>query len=783
MRPLLVPVLALVLAGPAHAAIRVSAEQPVASPVPAPQEPVLYPHTIASDGQQFLVLWGSGDGAYEGNVGLNVALVGADGRRLLSRFIPGTQNAKNGVIAAFWTGAVYVVWFNDVPGISTITFSRDGNLLQPPTVVLRKAWSNPGTLAWNGSRALMFYLAGGTTSTTPPLKGALFNASGSLIKAGMSAPELGRQDSFSDLVPHVETDGNGFAAVWETATFVPDPRGYNGQRLVQDFHLVRLTENGEIDGPRVDMGRVEVNFGFSLAFGRGVYAIAVADTGGELVRFIVDARTGSVLRLSAGASAYLLGLLWSGSQFVAYWPGEKDTLQTLPFSGEAEEQAPKAVTVLTFDHAVAPLFVMMASNGRNVFGAWGRGYNLPFSPIYGVLFNANATASATTDPPQVVSISWSRQLLPSIATSGSDSLIVWTEQSTDVYNGRLVGARLSASGAAIDTTPFEIAPSVSIESGTPAVVFTGTVYLVAWVDGAYESPTVVKVRSVSRDASLSPPISLGGGSFVSAATNGTTTLVVFGASFGSSRIAGRRFDEIGNAIDQTPIGISADGTSPRVASNGSDFFVAWAEGDDFFFDPIFPPPASLFDIFGARVSASGAVDAAPLPIAIGPSDQVLAGLASDGRDYLVSYVDDGNPNDYPPQPFLAAKHILREGNLDGVTATGDGTIVARNIDAAGAYTLGVGGGLSGDASGYWAAFRQTNGAPAIVRTNLRGVPGSEQVSFVPSSALTLAQIPGGPVWIAYARRVDDGAFANTSQVFIRSATVEPSIPRSRAARH
>jgi hypothetical protein len=781
------------LAAPARAAIRVTAEQPVANPVPAPQPGDQYALTITTDGEQFLTLWGS-DGGGDGNAGLNAALVAADGRWLWSRFIPGAPNAVHGVIAAYWSGSAYVVWWNEASGISIVALSRSGDLLRSPTVVIPGAWAPQDALAWNGSRGLIFYV----DATTKKLRGAQFDAAGSLINTEISIPAIGIGNYYSDRVPIVASDGNGFVAVWATGRDVSDPSAiYYKHYTVRDVHLVRITQDGELTGAGIDIGTVVgSDEAVGLTFGRGLYAITTEEGDLQsplglryLVRFVVNARTGSVMRLPA--SSHVTGgypsAFWNGARFVVYWTEGTSLLKTVSFSGNAAAQAPEPGTAFIFprlpaDRAapVSTSLVFMASNGQNVFCAWAPG-DIPRSPVFGSRFNADATAAV--DPPQVISISWSRQSLPSIATSGRDALVVWTEQGGDVNNGRLVGARLSSSGAAIDATPFEIAPSVSIRFGTPAVVFTGTVYLVAWVDGAYESSHVVKVRSVSRDGSLTAPMSLGGGSYVSAATNGTTTLVVLGTSFGSNRVAGCRFDEIGNRIDQTPIIISADGSRPRVASNGSDFFVAWAEGDDFYFDPIFPPPASLFDIFGARVSASGAVDAAPLPIAIGPSDQVLAGLASDGRDYLVSYVDNGNPNDSSPQPFLAAKHILREGNLDGATATGDGTIVARNIASAGAYTLGVGGGLSGDASGYWAAFRQTNGAPAIVRTNLRGVPGSEQVSFVPSSALTLAQIPGGPVWIAYAHRVDDGAFANTSQVFIRSATGEPSIPRSRAARH
>ncbi|HSY51454.1 MAG TPA: hypothetical protein VLC46_21800 [Thermoanaerobaculia bacterium] len=784
MRPIVVAVLAAFLAVAARAAIRVTPEQTLLDPVAALQEGDQVPLTVATDGDQFLVFWGN---YVDDNLGgMKVALIDSDGRQLSFRFIPGTKNAVFGVNAC-WTGSVYFAeWFDyQARTISTATFSRNGDTLQPPTVVLQGANLFGDSLAWNGNRALVLY-------SNDTLKGALFDADGSLIRAEIPMPSIGNGNPYSDAVPALISDGNEFAAVWQSAAFVSDPNGYMGQRLVQDFHLLRITGNGDVDGQRVDIGRVELTNGFGVAYGGGVYAIDAVQSPlslqPQLVRFVIDAHSGSVTRLpTVDVAANGASILWSGSRFVAYWPQYSSepgqggypgdaplALKTLSFSGAAEDTAPEPATPVAFDRLVAN--VVLTSNGRNVFGAWAPG-QLPESPLYGKLFDGNAAATVTADPPRVVSIGWSRQFLPSIATSGTDSLAVWIDVSGDPYSGRLLGARISGNGAPIDGTPFEIAPIVPIlGASSPTVVFTGTVYLVAWVDGAYDSPTVVKVGRVGRDGSLGAPVSLGQGYAVSAATNGTTTLVVAGSAFGLA-LAGCRFDEIGNSIDKTPIVISADGSNPLVASNGTDFFVAWNEGDDFYIDPIFSPPPNLYDVFGARVSASGAVDAAPLPIAIGTSDQILTGLASDGRDYLVAY----SVNDYR-QSFLAAKHILREGILDGATATDDGQIMARDITLGGSYFIGPSGALSGDASGYWTAFTEA-GATVIMRTDLRGVPRFWLAPFGTASSLALAQIPGGLVWIAYARRVDNGRFAGTSQIFVRSAAEVPSVPRSHAAPH
>ena len=160
-------------------------------------------------------------------------------------------------------------------------------------------------------------------------------------------------------------------------------------------------------------------------------------------------------------------------------------------------------------------------------------------------------------------------------------------------------------------------------------------------------PYEIVARALGRDGSLGARISLGKGSAIAAASSSTTTLVVFN---GEKGITGYRFSAAGERLDTTPI-IIGDGYNARVASNGTDFFVAWNVGSNYW---QFPSPDRL-DVLGKRVTASGATDASPLPIATGGSDQILLAVASDGRDYIV--VHDLT------RFAVAAKHVLREGQL------------------------------------------------------------------------------------------------------------------------
>jgi len=195
----------------------------------------------------------------------------------------------------------------------------------------------------------------------------------------------------------------------------------------------------------------------------------------------------------------------------------------------------------------------------------------------------------------------------------------------------------------------------------------------------------------------------------------------------------------------------------------------------------FPSP-DLVDVFGRRVAASGAADASPLPIATGPSNQIPIAVASDGRDYLVLY-DVINYATWPTSRAIAAKRVLREGQLDGATATDTGTVIASGT----APTLVA---IAADTTGFWVAWLEEKLSPAtlkLVHTDVRGNPGEAAIldTFDRDTRptwISLAQPPNAPLQIAYARRVTNGPFPQTSRVFVRLFGEIPEM-RSRPVRH
>src|SRR2546423_1417293 len=76
-----------------------------------------------------------------------------------------------------------------------------------------------------------------------------------------------------------------------------------------------------------------------------------------------------------------------------------------------------------------------------------------------------------------------------------------------------------------------------------------------------------------------------------------------------------------------------DQEEPSVAANGNGYFVVWADKRTY--------GSTEYDIYGARVSASGEVlDPGGIPICTDPGRQTSPRVAFDGQKYLVVWEDD-----------------------------------------------------------------------------------------------------------------------------------------------
>ena len=114
---------------------------------------------------------------------------------------------------------------------------------------------------------------------------------------------------------------------------------------------------------------------------------------------------------------------------------------------------------------------------------------------------------------------------------------------------------------------------------------------------------------------------------------GTHLVVWTDFAKGNADVMSARTDPLG--ASKTPLPVSATTAaeeSPQVASNGTTFLVIWTDSRNF--------SANGSDIYGALVSpASGKVTVGPFAVASNTPKEHTPVVASDGKDYLVAWLD------------------------------------------------------------------------------------------------------------------------------------------------
>jgi hypothetical protein len=237
----------------------------------------------------------------------------------------------------------------------------------------------------------------------------------------------------------------------------------------------------------------------------------------------------------------------------------------------------------------------------------------PDFDLYGTRVSA-AGALVTPSPFAIfVSPAWDKSA--AVAFNGANVLAVWN----DTTPGAVLGAMVTPTGTSVGTSGFTVS-LVGSSEGAGVVGFDGTNYLVAWTDRRKGRNSIIIHDDDIHAARVSPngvvldstPIAvsevLNGQVIKDIAFNGTEYLLVWEDTRAST--AGRSVTEIyaarvtraGVVLDANGLALSSPGctncysvaSSPRVASDGTDFFVTWTSGGH---------------VDGARVPSTGAPDA------------------------------------------------------------------------------------------------------------------------------------------------------------------------------
>ena len=221
------------------------------------------------------------------------------------------------------------------------------------------------------------------------------------------------------------------------------------------------------------------------------------------------------------------------------------------------------------------------------------------------------------------------QRTPAVATDGTNFLVVWDS------DGEIRAARVTPSGQVLDPAGFLVSSRDYFKKSVPAVAFNGTQYLIVWQDkdnssdtdlgnilGARVSASGVVLDTTPRTicattaSQLEPAVATDGTDFFVAWEDrrGTTNPDIYGTVV---RANGTVLAPNGVALTTAPGG-QQDVT---IAYGGGSYLVAWAD-------------TSVWDIRAARVSNANAVLARDLPIATGNATQSSPMLAFDGTRFL-----------------------------------------------------------------------------------------------------------------------------------------------------
>lgn len=732
----------------AQAGLMPGPERPIAPPAYGPAFGTQYPQALATDGTDFLAVWLD---QQPGREGLYAAVLTKEG---VTRPLPPRPIVRGYVnfAHAIWVGDAYLVlWYDTGTSYAAAArVSRDGRVLSLP-VVIASGFTHPRSVAWNGRHALVML------SRQEGPNALLLDAQARVVRDDLF---IGSHDPSNETV--VVAAGESFVAATILTRFVIIAgAGWPHSRV----SLSRLSSDGdredsialvpEMPNHAVSLSAAAEGNGVGIAFIRRGQTV---DDRTYLMRYTVDAGTLDVTAhppmIARGDSTQVVSTPGGFTAGSLQYIGSTLSLATISFTGSSWNAT-----------SVGPergADLRMISSGTAVTAVW-RDYRHS-SPVHGEMqmFGVALDASAIAPTREVapVALSAVRQTDPMIAPAGGQALVVWLDLPTTA-RGSVVARRIDRDGSPIDAQPLVLSASASRWS-PPRVVFTGRVWIVAWIEESADSARSV-MRRIARDGTLldAAPIELeGAGPF---ASNGSITLMATTLAQG---IGVMRFSSDGEKLDAHPLlAVDRDGYLPALATNGSEFLLAWVEGSDYW---QFPSP-NYRDVHALRLDGNGAPIAAVIDVATGKDDEAMPAIASDGSDFLVIYQHLGDST------TVRAKRVLENGALADTTAAADGTVVGE-----GEYPFAV----TPLRSGYAVLFMSLQSpmfSTSVVVVDPRGVPAEEPrviaESEAPPTGSSLATMSGSVV-AAYTRTAAEPAFANIVRVFVRKLVEETTRRRS-----
>lgn len=268
-----------------------------------------------------------------------------------------------------------------------------------------------------------------------------------------------------------------------------------------------------------------------------------------------------------------------------------------------------------------------AALGTNYFFVWADSRNGIDKDIFGARFNPT-TGAAVDASGFAVSVATGDQLVPKVASNGTDALVVWHDRRNGTFD--IFGAIVNSSGSVGAAFPISTA---AFDQFKPQPVWNANTnqFVVVWQDGRSNggngreifAATVSPAGVVASETLVASPAN---GAFNPAlAISGTTLLAVWedrrnGVS--NPDIFGTRLTGALAVVDAGGIAISTAAGSqgaPAVESVGTSFVVAWRDARTF--------GTTANDIYGQQVSTTGALSGANFVISANTEDESNPSLA------------------------------------------------------------------------------------------------------------------------------------------------------------
>ena len=334
---------------------------------------------------------------------------------------------------------------------------------------------------------------------------------------------------------------------------------------------------------------------------------------------------------------------FDGTNYLVVWQDNRSGIMQRDVYGARVDQSGNVLDSTGIAISTAPnnqWYPSVIYDGTNFLVVWGHQHgNWPwFQDIYGARVDQ---AGNVLDPNGIIiSMVSNCQKQPSVASDGTNYLVVWMDQRGGSYD--IYGARVDQSGVVLDPVGIAISTAVNNQA-SPDVAFDGTNYLVVWEEeGGYDiycarlttagvvlDPAGIAI-STAPDEQEHPAVAFDGTNYLIAWKDGRN------GGYYQEDIYASKLDQTGNVLDPDGILISTAANqqqNPSVAFNNANYLVVWEDGRNGFY----------WDIYGARVDQNGnVVDPTAIAISTATDYQHYPAVACDGTNYLVVWEDHRN---------------------------------------------------------------------------------------------------------------------------------------------